>query len=528
MMPDRRLGCRTNWAMMTTMGAAGYNAAAWLVDRHVDAGDGHRTAVVGGGERWSYDGLLAEVWQVQNALAALGVHRSERVALVMDDTPATVAWLLGALRSGVVPVPLSTMATGADLGGLVADGVAAAVVVSAGYADRLPAIRAAAPDLRHAVVVGASGDTGPGTVAWADLDDRAEAPVAATTADSPGLWLASSGTTGEPKLVMHRQASLQATAEGMGAVLGIRPDDRFLAVSKLFFAYGLGTSLTFPLAAGATSVLCAARSSVDVFAPLVAAERPTVVALVPGFVAALLDAELAPEAFASVRLATSAGEVLPAELHRRFTERHRVPLLDGIGATEVLNTFLSNRPGAERPGTTGVPVGGYEVRLTDDAGEPVSEPDTPGLLHVRGPSLADGYWSRHPETQAAFRGEWLQTGDIYERSSDGYWTARGRASDLIKAGGIWVSPIEVEGVLIEHPDVSEAAVVGVRDERGLESVLAVVVPRPGRTVDEASIEAHCRARMSAFKRPRRVVVAESLPKTATGKVRRFLLRESLG
>jgi benzoate-CoA ligase len=514
--------------MMATMGAAGYNAAAWLVDRHVDAGVGHRLAVVGGGERWSYDELLAQVWRVQNALAALGVHRSERVALVMDDTPATLAWLLGALRSGVVPVPLSTMATGADLGALVADGVAAAVVVSAGYADRLPAVRAAAPDLRHAVVVEGPVGGDPDVVAWGDLDDRGEAPVAATTADSPGLWLASSGTTGEPKLVMHRQAALQATAEGMGAVLGIRPDDRFLAVSKLFFAYGLGTSLTFPLAAGATSILCAAPTSVDVFAPLLAAERPTVVALVPGLVAALLDADLPADAFASVRVATSAGEVLPADLHRRFTERHRVTLLDGIGATEALNTFLSNRPGAERPGTSGVPVGGYEVRLADDAGNPVDVPDTPALLHVKGPSLADGYWSRHPETQAAFQGEWLRTGDIYERSADGYWTARGRASDLIKAGGIWVSPLEVEGVLVEHPDVSEAAVVGVRDERGLESVVAVVVPRPGRTVDAASIEAHCRARMSAFKRPRRIVVAESLPKTATGKVRRFLLRETLG
>jgi benzoate-CoA ligase family protein len=524
-MHERASGYVERSAMMAAMGAAGYNAAAWLVDRHVDAGDGHRAAVVGGDERWSYDQLLGQVWRVQNALATLGVHRSERVALVMDDTPATVAWLLGALRSGVVPVPLSTMATGADLGALVADGVAAAVVVSPRYADRLAAIRTAAPDLRHAVVIGDGAVAG--AVAWDDLDDRAEAPVAATTADSPGLWLASSGTTGEPKLVMHRQAALQATAEGMGAVLGIRPDDRFLAVSKLFFAYGLGTSFTFPLAAGATSVLCAAPSSVEAFAALVTAERPTIVALVPSFVARLLDAEVAPDAFASVRLATSAGEVLPAELHRRFTERHRVPLLDGIGATEALNTFVSNRPGAERPGTSGVPVDGYELRLTDDEGNPVTEPDTPGLLHVRGPSLADGYWSRHPETQAAFRGEWLRTGDIYERSADGYWTARGRASDLVKAGGIWVSPLEVEGVLVEHADASEAAVVGVRDDRGLESVVAVVVPRPGRSIDEASIEAHCRARMAAFKRPRRVVVAESLPKTATGKVRRFLLRESL-
>ncbi len=510
------------------MTTTGYNAAAWLLDRHVEAGAGQRTAVIGGDERLRYGDLLAQVWRVQNALAALGVHRSERVALVMDDTPATLAWLVGALRSGVVPVPLSTMATGAELGALVDDGVAAAVVVGAGYADRLPTIRSLAPDLRAAVVVGGAPDVPEGTVAWEDLSDSAEAPVAATTADSPGLWLASSGTTGQPKLVMHRHYALQATAQGFGrSVLGIRADDVFLSASKLFFAYGLGTSLTFPLAAGGTSVLCAARTSVGVFAPLVAAERPTVAALVPAFVAALVEADLPTGALGSLRLATSAGEALPAELHRRFTERHRIPLLDGIGATEALNTFLSNRAGHERPGTSGQPVDGYEVRLADAGDRPVTAPDTPGLLHVRGPSLATGYWSRHEATQAAFRGEWLRTGDIYERSADGHWTARGRANDLIKVGGIWVSPLEVEGVLVEHPDVSEAAVVGVRDGRGLESVVAVVVPRAGRTVDEVAIEAYCRARMAAFKRPRRVVVAAELPKSATGKVRRFVLRDAL-
>jgi benzoate-CoA ligase family protein len=509
----------------------GYNAAAWLVDRHVEAGEGHRTAVVGG-ERLTYEDLLRRVWRVQNALAALGVHRSERVALVVDDTPDALAWLLGALRSGVVPVPLSTMATGADLGALVADGVAVAAVVTAGYADRLPAIRAAAPDLRATVVVGEPGAAGgagdAAAVAWDDLADPAEAPVAATTGDSPGLWLASSGTTGRPKLVMHRHAALQATADGFGrSVLGLRSDDRFLSASKLFFAYGLGTSLTFPLAAGGTSVLCAARATVDAFAPLVADERPTVVALVPAFVAALVEADLPPGALGSVRVATSAGEVLPADLHRRFTERFGVPLLDGIGATEALNTFLSNRIGHERPGTSGQPVDGYEVRLLDDDGDPVTEPDTPGLLHLKGPSVADGYWARHDATQGAFRGEWLHTGDVYERSADGYWTARGRANDLIKAGGIWVSPLEVESVLVEHPDVREAAVVGVRDGRGLESVVAFVVPRDGHTVDEAALEAHCRERMAAFKRPRQVVVTDELPKTATGKVRRFVLRDRL-
>ena len=512
------------------MQSPGYNAAAWLVDRHVEAGDGHRPAVVGGAERWSYDDLLAQVWRVQNALAALGVRRTERVALVADDTPAAMAWILGALRSGVVPVPLSTMATAADLGSLVADGVCAAVVVGPGYAAHLRAIRSLAPDVRAAVALGPGDEGDEGAVGWAALDDTAEAPVAATTADSPGLWLASSGTTGQPKLVMHRQGALQATADGFGAsVLGLRADDVFLSASKLFFAYGLGTSLTFPLAAGGTSVVCAARTTVGAFAPLVAAERPTVVALVPSFVAALVAEDGLPAgALGSLRVATSAGEVLPAELHRRFTERFGVPLLDGIGATEVLNTFLSNRRGEERPGTSGRPVEGYETRLVTEEGEEVTAPDTPALLQVRGPSLATGYWSRWAATQAAFRGEWLQTGDIYERSADGYWTARGRGSDMIKAGGIWVSPLEVEGVLVEHPDVREAAVVGARDDRGLETVVAVVVPRDGATLDPAAIEAHCRERMAAFKRPRRVEVVAELPKTATGKVRRYLLREGLG
>ena len=515
------------------MQSRGYNAAAWLVDRHVEAGDGHRPAVVGGAERWSYDDLLAQVWRVQNALAALGVRRTERVALVADDTPATLAWILGALRSGVVPVPLSTMATAADLGVLVADGVCAAVVVGSGYAAHLPAIRSLAPDVRAAVVLG-SGDEGDvsdeGAVGWAALDDAGEAPVAATTADSPGLWLASSGTTGQPKLVMHRQGALQATADGFGAsVLGLRADDMFLSASKLFFAYGLGTSLTFPLAAGGTSVLCAARTTVEAFAPLVAAERPTVAALVPSFVALLVAEEGLPAgALGSLRVATSAGEVLPAELHRRFTERFGVPLLDGIGATEALNTFLSNRRGEERPGTSGRPVEGYETRLVTEEGDAVTAPDTPALLQVRGPSLATGYWSRWAATQAAFRGEWLQTGDIYERSADGYWTARGRGSDMIKAGGIWVSPLEVEGVLLAHESVQEAAVVGARDEQGLETVVAVIVPRPGATIDAAAIEAHCRERTAAFKRPRRVLVVAELPKTATGKVLRYLLRERLG
>ncbi len=296
---------------------------------------------------------------------------------------------------------------------------------------------------------------------------------------------------------------------------------------KLFFAYGLGNSMTFPFAVGGTTILNPDPPSPAGLAELAAAHEATVLAVTPGFVAALLDSGVPAAAMATLRVATSAGEALPADLHRRFTEHFGVPLLDVLGSTEALHCFVGNHQGRERPGTSGEAIAGYELKLLDEAEVEVTEPDTPGFLHVRGPSIATGYWSRYEATKAAFRGDWLKTGDVYTRSEDGYWTFLGRNTDMIKAGGIWVSPAEVEAVLIEHPDVLEAAVVGPRDEQGLETVVAVVVARSGRTVDADALTAHCRERMASFKRPRRVVVVDGLPKTATGKIRRFALRDAL-
>ncbi|HEY2813716.1 MAG TPA: benzoate-CoA ligase family protein [Acidimicrobiales bacterium] len=486
-----------------------YNAAVWLVDRHVTVGDGDRVAIQYGDVQLTYSALQRQVWRAQHALAELGVRRTERVVLVLDDEPAWVAWFLGALRSGIVPVPLSTMLTKAELEPVIVDSVAHTVVASARHADKAGA----------SVVI--DGDD------WGGFHDGGEAAVAPTTADSPAFWLYSSGTTGRPKGVMHRHGAPEATARTMGeTVLHIVRDDRFLAVPKLFFAYGLGTSMTFPFAVGGTAILNPEPSSVAGVAELAVAYRPTVLAVSPGFVAAMLDANLAPDTLASVRVATSAGEALPADLHRRFTERFGVPLLDVLGSTEALHCFVGNHEGRERPGTSGEAIAGYELKLLDENGVEVTEPDTPGFLHVRGASVATGYWSRFEATQAAFRGDWLKTGDVYTRSADAYWTFLGRNSDMIKAGGIWVSPAEVEAVLVEHPDVLEAAVVGPRDEQGLEQVVAVVVPRAGREIDAAALEAHCRERMAAFKRPRQVVVVETLPKTTTGKIRRFALRDA--
>ena len=506
-----------------------HNAAAWLVDRHVEAGDGERTAYLVDGTATTYAQLQREVWRAQNALQALDVRRGERVALLLDDELAFPAWFLGGMRSGVIPVPLSTMLTPPEVAAIVADAEAGVAVVSAGYEGHLDTIAGAAPDLRAGVVIAdAAGAHDLPVDPWSRFDDAAEAPVAATRADSPAFWLYSSGTTGVPKGVMHRHGSPRATAETYArSVLEIGQDDRTLSVAKLFFAYGLGNSLTFPLAVGASSVLNPRRPTPPGVLELVRTTAPTLFFASPGFVAAILDADPPPDTFASVRATVTAGEALPADLQRRFSERFGHPVLDGIGTTEALHIFLSNSKGAERPGTSGTPVDGYALRLLDDRGALVTEPDTPGYLQVRGPSLATGYWCRDEASRAAFQGEWLSTGDVYSTSADGYWTFHGRNSDMIKAGGIWVSPAEVEAVVIEHPDVLEVAVVGSRDEDGLEMVVAFAVPRQGRAIEPASVDAHCRERMAAFKRPRRLVVVDELPKTATGKVQRFALRARL-
>jgi len=523
-----------------------FNLAAWLVDRHLEEGRGDRTAVVAGDRTYRYVDVADAVNRAANGLLACGVRREERVLLVMNDEPALVAFLLAALRLGAVPVPTSTMLTPAETATIGADAGCRVVVVSAAYAGHLPALREAVDGLFATIVAddrpdgpdGPGGSDRPGgpdgagagaaTYRWSELDDRSPVPVAATRDDSPGFWLYTSGTTGLPKGAMHRHADARVTAETYARhVLHITPDDRCLSVAKLFFAYGLGNSLTFPFSVGASTVLEAARPTPAGMASLAASARPTLFFGSPGFYAGLVDAGADPAAFRSVRLGVSAGEVLPAELHRRATAHLGFPVLDGIGSTEALHIFLSNRAGHERPGTSGTPVDGYEVKLCDESGAEVAEPDTPAQLWIRGDSIATGYWCRREATQAAFVGEWLRSGDVYSRSADGYWTFLGRNNDMLKVGGIWVSPAEVENVLLAHPDVLEAAVVGDRTDDGLETAVAFLVARSGQRIDPASVEEHCRASMAAFKRPRRIVVVDELPKTATGKVQRFALRRTL-
>jgi benzoate-CoA ligase family protein len=324
---------------------------------------------------------------------------------------------------------------------------------------------------------------------------------------------------------MHRHGSLRATADTYAAdVLGIRPDDVCYSAAKLFFAYGLGNSLTFPFSAGARTVLDAARATPARLAAVLQQTRPTLFFAAPTAYAAMLAADVPRDALSSVRLCVSAGEAFPADLYRRFQDRFGVELLDGIGSTEALHIFLSNRPGRVKPGTTGEVVAGYELRIEDADGNPVPDGE-PGGLWVRGDSVATGYWCRSAVTRRVFRGEWLRTGDIYSRDADGYYTCLGRTDDVMKASGLWVSPTEVETRLREHPGVEQAVLVAVPDADGLDKPVACVVARKGDAPTEAELIEFCRAGLASFKRPRRVLFLTAFPLTATGKVQRFRLRE---
>ena len=507
-----------------------YNAAAWMIDRHVDEGRGDRVAIRCQGRSTTYAELQREMWRAQALLAELGAKPGDRVAMVVRDDETFPAVFLGAMRSGLVPVPLSTMLKGGALGEIVADSGAAILVVSAAFADAVPDLIANAPAIAHIVVSGdASLDAANVAIHdWEAVPAAGPQPVGDTTRASQALWLYSSGTTGVPKGVMHLHGSLEATATTYAtSVLSIGPDDRFLSVAKLFFAFGLGNSLTFPFAVGATAVLHPDPPTPAAMVDLIASEEATLFFAPPGFCAATIDAAPDPETFRTVRATVTAGESLPAPIHEGFSALTGAPVLDGIGSTEILHIFISNTPDDQVAGSSGRVVDGYEAELRSDEGEPVTDPDTPGYLHVRGPSTAAGYWERPEATAAAFLGDWVRTGDVYTRSADDHWTFLGRNSDMIKAGGIWVSPAEVESVLIEHPTVMEAAVVGGRDDSGLETVIAFVLPAGGATAEPDELLAHCRERMAAFKRPRSIHVVDELPKTATGKIKRFVLRDQV-
>jgi benzoate-CoA ligase family protein len=501
-----------------------FNATHYLLDRHLRDGHGGRPAVVCGPVTLTYDELAHEVRRVAAGFRAIGVRPEERVMLCMADGVELLSGILGAMYAGAVPVPVSTMVTGGELATVLTDSRARVLCVSVEFADAARTALAAASEVAHVVLDGPADLDG---MQWRELRaaGELEAPYS-TWPDSPALWLYTSGTTGKPKGAMHRHGSVRDVCELYGTgVLGVGEDDRCLSVPKLFFAYGLGNSAFFPLAAGATTVLERSRPTPALMAGLAASARPSLFFGVPTFYSALLNSDVPDDSFSSVRQAVSAGEPLPPVLYHRFRERFGVEILDGLGSTEALHIFLSNRPGRVHPGSSGTPVGGYRVEIRDEHGAPISSAGTPGDLYLSGPSVATGYWCRTETTRAVFQGEWLRTGDTYVRNEDGTFTCLGRSNDMLKAGGIWVSPAEVEERLLEHPDVAEVAVVAGRDADGLDKPIACVVPVSGRTLDPAALVQWCRDGLASYKRPRAVVRMTELPKTATGKIRRNVLRD---
>jgi benzoate-CoA ligase family protein len=496
-----------------------YNACVDLLDGNIERGRSDHPAVVSRVRTVTYGELLGEVRCAAAGLRALGVQPEQRVAMVMLDSVEFYATFLGAMRIGAVPAPVNPLLPGRDLGAVVSVSRARVLVVSEERAGEVDAIRAAAPELGDVVTTAATD--------WAAFQagDARDGEPFPTWDESPGFWLCTSGSTGRPKLAMHRHIDLRHTADTYATeVLGVGRDDRCYSVGPMFHAYGLGNSLTFPFSVGATAIVEPTRPPNPALVGGIVREfEPTLFFCIPTFYAALSASDLAPDTFASVRHAVSAAEPLPADTYHRFATRFGVEILDGIGSTEMTHIYVSNAPGAIRAGTSGRPVPGYDVEIVDDDGRPVTG-DAAGHLEVRGPSMAVGYWCDQAASQRSFRGDRMRTGDMYSRSDDGYYTYLGRSDDMLRVGGEWVSPAEVEAVLVSHAAVLEAAVVGQRDGDDVQRPVAYVVAVPAAVVDVAELEALCRSELAGFKRPRRYEVVSELPKTATGKIQRFKLR----
>jgi benzoate-CoA ligase family protein len=503
-----------------------FNASEWLVDRHVEAGHGARPALLWGDATLTYEELRDSITSAASGLRRLGVRPEERVLMVLRDGPELAVANLAAMRIGSVALPVNPLLPTRDLVAIARDARARCAIVPGDATALIAALTDEAPDLVAVVRVGpgANGNTtGP---LWSDvLAMDGDGTCDDTSAESPCFWLCTSGTTGRPKLAMHRHADIRTTCDGYAReVLAVNPGDRHLSVAPMFHAYGFGNSLTFPLAAGAEAVLEPTRPPTPALvAGLMERHRPTLFFAVPTFYAALVTADIPDTVFDSLRHAVSAGEALPAELFLRFRERFGVEILDGIGSTELTHIFISNRPGHAVPGASGTPVGGHAVRLLDDEGATVPV-GAPGQLWVSGAAAATGYWCRSDETRHTFVGDWVATGDLYSVDAAGVYRHLGRRDDMLKVGGEWVSPTEVETVLLAHEAVAEAAVVGARSGDGLMRTVAFAVPRPGMHLDPDDVLARCRAELAGYKRPRRLVVVDTLPKTATGKVIRADLR----
>ncbi|MCR6478831.1 benzoate-CoA ligase family protein [Variovorax sp. ZS18.2.2] len=463
------------------------------------------------------------------ALKAAGVRREERVLLLMLDNNDWPVSFLGCLYAGIVPVAVNTLLTPEDYAYMLDHSRAQAALVSGALLPTLQdAMGRGAHELQALIVSQPTGALPDNAQAFDDAIAKAE-PLAApanTASDDPGFWLYSSGSTGKPKGTVHTHANLWWTAELYGKpVLALTEDDVCFSAAKMYFAYGLGNALTFPLTVGATVVLMAERPTPDATFRRWTEHKPTVFFGAPtGFAGMLASPRLPARDTVALRMCSSAGEALPGEIAQRFKAHYGCEIIDGIGSTEMLHIFISNRPGDVRYGTTGKPVDGYEVELRGEDGRPVPDGEV-GDLYIRGPSSALMYWTNREKSRDTFQGGWTKSGDKYTRDADGYFTYAGRSDDMLKVSGIYVSPFEVEATLMQHPAVLEAAVIGKEDAEGLTKTKAFVVLKDGRSATEDELKAFVKERLAPYKYPRFLEFVSELPKTATGKIQRFRLRE---
>jgi 4-hydroxybenzoate-CoA ligase len=511
--------------------AGAYNAGRDLVDRHVAQGRGDKVAYIDGKRELTFGALQEQSDRFACALHELGGRREQRVALILLDTIEFPVAFFGILKAGMVAVPFNTLLAPEQWRYMLEDTRAEVAVVSSALLE--PA-RAALSSVRtdHALRVIVVGDAVPAdSIAFDRLTaaPRGHACTADTHADETAFWLYTSGSTGPPKAARHPHASPRCTAELYGrGVLEIDEDDVLFSAAKLFFAYGLGNSMSFPLLTGATTILSSERPTPAVVLQTMRSHHPTVFFGVPSLFASLLsDGTLGPGAGSRrLRTCVSAGEALPAAVAERWKERVGVDILDGIGSTEMLHIFISNRIGGVRYESSGTPVPGYEARIVDEGGAVVGVNEI-GELIVKGPTAAEGYWHQRERSQRTFIGEWTKTGDKYRRDADGYFYYCGRTDDMFKVSGVWCSPFDVESALVSHPAVLEAAVVAQEDLDGLTKPKAFVVLEAGTDLTDAlrdELRAHVKARTEPWRSPRWIETIPTLPKTATGKIERYKLR----
>ncbi len=478
----------------------------------------------------TYGEMADQIRACAAGLRKLGLKREERVLLLMQDSTDWVVSFLGALYAGVVPVAVNTLLTADDYAFMINNSRAQAALVSSSLLGTLnTAIAQGTKSIKHVVVTRHEGDLPAPSMNFKDFLASATGPSlpAETHADEPAFWLFSSGSTGNPKGTVHTQGNLYWTAQLYGkGVLALSSNDVVFSAAKLFFAYGLGNALTFPLSVGASVVLMAERPTPQATFKRLVDYKPTVFYGAPtGYGGMLASPDLPTKDQVALRICSSAGEALPADIGERWTARFGCEIIDGIGSTEMLHVFLSNKPGDVRYGTTGKPVPGYELQLRGEQGEVLTGHDEIGDLYIKGPSAALMYWNNREKSRDTFQGEWTKSGDKYSRDVDGYYTYAGRNDDMLKVSGIYVSPFEVESTLVQHPAILEAAVIGKVDADGLTKTKAFIVLKAGQSLAEEDIKVFVKERLAPYKYPRFVEFVTELPKTATGKIQRFRLRD---